>query len=465
MNQRLPPSGGMLRRFLMALGANMGNRAVGILAQVLGTAAFVRFWGVHLYGEWLVLTAVPAYLTMSDLGFSAAAANRMCIDHARGRLGEAERVFRECLGLVCAASIVVILSVGAAVHLLDLARVLHLSVISRGQAKGVLEILAVQVAISLFGEILLGGFRCADRFAEGLMINNIGQGLELGATLGALFFRATPIGLAAAILAGRAARMGLLAAGARLRMRQSGLSGSLAPLFSFSAMRALVGPAAGFAAFPLSRALTGEGLFIVVGRFIGPQAVVIVSAARTMCRLVSITAELLANSIYAEVTTAFARGRLELLRQLQIVVSQIALVVGVGSTVLIALFKPLVVHVWLGNAVAIPVTIIALLCTSESVSAAYRVSLVILSGTNNHMRASFVYCVLCALALAASAAVTAGLHAPLEGAVLPVVLGEIAMFFWATSEASRTIGSRPRDGIRQFFSLSDLRQQMTRLRP
>jgi O-antigen/teichoic acid export membrane protein len=465
MNGRLEPSDGMFRRFLLALWANVGVRATGIVVQVLGVAAFVRFWGVHLYGEWLVLTAVPAYLTMSDLGFSAAAANRMCIAHAQDRLREAEQTFRACLGLVCAASLVVVLLVTVLAHLVDPARLLRLSAISSRQAVDVLEVLAVQVAISLFGEILLGGFRCANRFAEGLMINNIGQVIEFIATLGALYVRATPAGLAAAILIGRASRMGLLAVGARRRMRQSGLSGSLAPVFSFAAMRALAGPAAGFAAFPLSRALTGEGLFIVIGRFIGPQAVVIVSAGRTLCRLVSITAELLANSIYAEVTTAFARERYELLRRMQVVVSQIALIVGVGATVLIALFRPLVVHVWLGNAVAIPVTIIALLCTSESVSAAYRVSLVILSGTNNHMRASLAYCALSALALALSAGVTAALHGPVEGAVLPMTVSEIAMFFWATSEASRTIGSRPLDGLRRFVSLADLRHQMTRARP
>lgn len=449
-------SGGMFRRFVLALGANLGSRAIGIFVQVLGTAAFLRFWGVHLYGEWLVLTAIPAYLTMSDLGFAAAGANQMSIASAQDRPDEASRVFRECIGLICVAGVIVVLLTFAIVNLVDLSRLLHLQAIARGMAARVLEILAVQVAISLFGEILLGGYRCAHRFAQGLMINNIGQVLEFGATIGALYFRASPVGLAMAIFIGRAIRMGLLALGSHSKMRQCGLSGSFMPSFSFKGMRALAGPAAGFAVFPLSRALTGEGLLILVGRLIGPPAVVTLSAARTLCRLVSITAELLANSIYAEITTAFAKERYELLRRLQVVISQLALVIGAGATVVVALFKPLVVHLWLGNAVAIPTLLIVLLCTSESLGAAYRVSLVILFGTNQHMRTTLAYCGFCALALATSVVVTSKIQASLGAAILPFTICEVAMFFWATREASKAIGASDQ-GLRPFLSLASLR--------
>ena len=66
-----------LRRLASGLGANGYSQLVTIVVQLMGVPIFLNAWGPRLYGEWLILFAIPAYFSISDLGFSQSAANDM----------------------------------------------------------------------------------------------------------------------------------------------------------------------------------------------------------------------------------------------------------------------------------------------------------------------------------------------------------------------------------------------------
>ena len=55
--------GGCRERLLKNLGASALGQVVNTAVLVLGIPVFLRLWGKHLYGEWLLLSAIPAYLT------------------------------------------------------------------------------------------------------------------------------------------------------------------------------------------------------------------------------------------------------------------------------------------------------------------------------------------------------------------------------------------------------------------
>ena len=49
------------------------------LTQLFSIPLFLHFWGSSAYGEWLVLSAIASYLSLSDVGFSKVASNRMAM--------------------------------------------------------------------------------------------------------------------------------------------------------------------------------------------------------------------------------------------------------------------------------------------------------------------------------------------------------------------------------------------------
>ena len=52
----------------------------------------LRYWGVHLYGEWLLISTIPAYLLLTDLGFGNVAGSDMTM---RVHAGDGEGAIRD----------------------------------------------------------------------------------------------------------------------------------------------------------------------------------------------------------------------------------------------------------------------------------------------------------------------------------------------------------------------------------
>lgn len=78
------------RRILHGIGANGYGLLVTVVVQLAGVPILLHAWGAQLYGEWLILAAIPTYLSMTDLGFSQSAGNDMTAHVARGKCAEAQ---------------------------------------------------------------------------------------------------------------------------------------------------------------------------------------------------------------------------------------------------------------------------------------------------------------------------------------------------------------------------------------
>ena len=64
-------------RLSRGLGAQGFSQVVQILIRLGEVPLLLHFWGTQLYGEWLMLTAIPAYLAIADGGFTGAASREM----------------------------------------------------------------------------------------------------------------------------------------------------------------------------------------------------------------------------------------------------------------------------------------------------------------------------------------------------------------------------------------------------
>src|SRR6266511_513556 len=90
----------LARRLARGLGAGFYGQIVVIVIQLVGVPILLHAWQVRLYGEWLILFALPAYLSLADLGFCQSAGNDMTARLARGDRSGAGRVFLSVLTLV-----------------------------------------------------------------------------------------------------------------------------------------------------------------------------------------------------------------------------------------------------------------------------------------------------------------------------------------------------------------------------
>jgi hypothetical protein len=73
----------LMSRLTKGLGAQGYSQAVQIFIRLAEVPLLLGFWGTQLYGEWLMLAAIPAYLAIADMGFAGVASREMSMRSGR----------------------------------------------------------------------------------------------------------------------------------------------------------------------------------------------------------------------------------------------------------------------------------------------------------------------------------------------------------------------------------------------
>jgi O-antigen/teichoic acid export membrane protein len=419
------------RRLAKGLGAQGYAQALNVVIQVSSVPLFLHAWGTDLYGEWLLLTAVPVYLAMSDVGFSTAATNEMTIAFSRGDSEGALESFQSAWVLTLGISLVLLLAVVPAALLLPLGSWLRLPRLgSTGGVGPVFVLLSVQVLTGLQTGLVYAGFHCVGKYGLGLFLMSSVRMLEFGLLALAVLSGGGPIVAAAAFAGGRLG--GTLVMGILLRRATPWLSFGYRHA-AWPILRRLARPAVAFTAFPLGNALNVQGMLLVVGAMLGPAAAVVFNTLRTMTRVgVQLTSAIRA-AVSAEISAAFGAGNRNLLRQLHHQSCQAALWLAILLALALGLFGRSLLSVWTHGRVPMNIATFVLLLAGTLPNSLWLTSLNLAYATNRHERLATMYVVANVIMLLSALAVAAHYH--LVGVALVLLLGEIgiAVFVLRTS--------------------------------
>src|SRR5579863_2004584 len=103
------------RRLLRGLGATALGPVVTAVIQLGSIPLLLHAWGAAKYGDWLMLSAVPSYLTFANLGFGDASGSDMTARVARGDRKGALETFQSSWALLLLVSMAVLLAASAVV--------------------------------------------------------------------------------------------------------------------------------------------------------------------------------------------------------------------------------------------------------------------------------------------------------------------------------------------------------------
>lgn len=410
------------RRVYASLAAGAFGQAVTVVTQLLLTPVYFRLWGAERYGEWLMLASIPAYLAMADLGIGPAAANEMTMLAGAGQRSAAQRTFRGALWLAVLAGALSVLAGGVAGALCLWGGLPGLQHIAPAEAAGVLVGLAATVGLGFTAGVLFGGFRCGDHNALGLAAGNAARLADALAMSGALLLGGGPLSVCGAALASRVLT---LAAQALLLRRSCPWLFTPRETADLGVARRLLRPALGFLVFPLSNALALQGPLLLIGALLGPAAVAMFSALRTLARVPVQLTTMLNAAVWPEMSRAFGADDLALLRRLHRAAWGGTLLMVGPMIVLLALMGPVIARGWLGPAAPYDGAVFAALLLATAVSTVWGASFVVLAAINRHLRLSLGFLGVNAAALGAAWLAGRGLGWP--GILAPLVLAEAVL--------------------------------------
>jgi O-antigen/teichoic acid export membrane protein len=358
------------------------------VVQIISLPIFLHSWGAKLYGEWLILAALPAYIAFSDVGFGNVAANDMTMRVAAGDREGALETFQSTWTLMTVSSLLVLASFITGACWLPLIRWLDLSSISAFENRSVLILLGSYALLSLQADLTTAGFRCQGNYAMGMLSKNLLRLAESGLVTAMVAFHARPIAAAGAYFAVRAA--GTFAMGRLMRRKTPWLHYGFRHA-TFKCARRLAGPAVAYLAFPAGNALSLQGMVLVIGAALGPVAVVSFSTMRTLTRFGFQIMESIKNSVWPELSAAYGGENWALARRLHRAACQVALWSSLATVIFLYFCGSRILSVWTHGRVVANLAAFHWLLVVIVANSFWYTSSVVTIASNTHQRVAAFY--------------------------------------------------------------------------
>lgn len=378
----------MVRRIIAATGSNAYAQVTTIVIQMLSLPLFLSRWEVATYGQWLVLSAVPSYLAMSDVGMVTAAGNRMTMLLGEGRSRAANEVFQGALAFVlfaCGVATLVVLGIVA---------VCESTATGSSQAAIAIGLLSAGVIAGLLGGLPEAVYKASHRYALGAALASTTRLLEwLGSLLG-LWWSGDFIGVALGALVPRALGtfcMALHAARSTPEFRWGFADASVAEV------RRCAGPALSFMVFPAANALNFQGMTLVAATVLGPAATVVFNTYRTLARVTVQATATFSHALWPEFSRLFGQRDGAALAALYQRSRWLGLALAAVASLVVYLVAPYVLQIWSKGRIAFTPSLMLVAMLYAAAAGAWHVPRVLLLSTNEHRALAWPY-------LAASAA-------------------------------------------------------------
>jgi O-antigen/teichoic acid export membrane protein len=414
------------------IGATGISQVVNLATQLALVPVLARYWGLETYGVWLVLFALPYYLTAADLGLAVAAGNDMTAAVAQGRRDEAVHTFQTmqaailvlCLAFFAAAAL---LAVGPLYSLLDFAQEA-----AEGHAVAVLLLLVAYGLLAQQISVVHAGMRSVGAYARSTNFLSAVYLAEAGGAAGVAISGGTILHAAAVYLSGHV----LCALGLRLLLHRQAPWLRTFPLRpSWAELRRLAPPALAMVCLPLSYALSIHGPTLVLGAFAGTAVVPIFVAVRIATRAFVQVPMVVAYASMPIFTVATAQGDEARRRELVSLALVTSLCVLVPAAIGLVAFGQELIGLWTGGVIVPPRELITLLVVGMFMLGTWWPLAILIMSMNEHARFTYVFLALSALALALAAILARPLG--VVGAGIAMALLDSVMLVWVLFQARR----------------------------
>lgn len=407
---------------MAGIGANTYDQLANIFMQLVSLPVYLSHWDVKTYGTWLVISAIPSYLSMADVGMVTVAGNRMSMLAGAGDMAAANRVFQS-------AQMFILVTCGS-IATLAIPAALWLPVAQLGNLdmRLALAALLTSVLLSLGAGLSSVAFLSTNRYAQGMALTVTARLLEWLGGIAGLLVAGTLAAVAGGMLLVRV--MTLVWQGWLSTRGGAGLSWGMRDA-DWHEVRAMLKPSVAFMTFPIANALSFQGFTLLTAHLLGPAAVAVFNTYRTVARVAVQVSSTLSHALWPEFARMFGSGEHGRLRVVLLRSSLIGALGAIALSVMLYFGAPLLLQIWTKGHIAFyPAVMGAFLCYA-AMAGLWHVPRVILLATNQHSRLGIASLGISALALLC--AYVLGSRHQIMGLVIAMIVGEalaMAVCIW-----------------------------------
>jgi O-antigen/teichoic acid export membrane protein len=348
--------------------------------QIASVPLLINAFGIENYGIWILISTVPVYIALSDVGLINAATSDMAMAHAANNIKKAQIVFQTMSAIVIALFSFIVFLVFLIIFFTSSSDYIWTqSFLPHVYA---IPLLTAHAALSMISALPVAAFRASGHYARGTLLFDIFTLLEACLVLATATLTQNLVWTAAAPLFCRALATPII----YLHMRrvlpcfQFGLK-----YFSFSEVRRLTPAAFGLAAIPIGLGVSLQGMALIIGAMLGPAAVALFVAARTASRAPIQIAGVVTRALVPEASAARGRYDLDAGRHYQKLNWLITLSILFPSAIIFGLYGVKIISIWTGGVVALSYAFTILMAGTIVAHGFWYLTTVMLTATHEHL--------------------------------------------------------------------------------
>jgi O-antigen/teichoic acid export membrane protein len=344
-----------------------------VITQLAAVPIFLQRWNADMYGQWVAISAVPAYITIADVGIMTAAGNLMSMHNARGDREQVQAVFKAGLSVVVIVVPTVIALAGFLLAFFSFG-------MDMDQRKA-LFILACASLVTVASGLFDAAYRSCGKYPKITFLLSTARAIEWSGMLIGLFVGGTLTSTALGYLAGRLISFtGNFLFTRRdvpqIKWNLSGVDRHIAAGLARSGL--------GFISITLGSLLTLQGMVVLVATQLGGTAVAIFSTSRTLTRLLAQLAVLSGKSMAPEISALYGSGQQAAADKLIRHMMRLVMAVVVIGALVLAPISPMVIALWSHGKIPFNPSVFFLLLAAAVVTSYWQIQAVRLTATNQH---------------------------------------------------------------------------------
>jgi O-antigen/teichoic acid export membrane protein len=431
-------------RLARGFGAKSISYALQIFVRLIEVPLFLSFWGAELYGEWLIVAAIPIYFAMADGGFGSAACREMSIRGGAGDQKGVLSVFQSTWALLLVVSVLLALLVLLLVNQVDFSGWINFSAIGSDELPTVVYLFVAHVLLVFQETLLIGGFWSIGRYPLYMLLTSITQLLEFGGLVAALLTGGGVVQAAMGYVGGRL--IGLVLVRGALKKTCPWICYGFGAV-SLQELKKIFVPAVASLMLPFGNALNIQGVRIVIGIVVGPAAVALFATLRTLSRFASQPCMLVTQMVEPELALTFGSRDREQFERLFMNSCSGAFWSAISVGVVLLLTSDWLYPLWTNYKMEIHWPLYSLLLAAVAINALWHPALMALYATNRHSRVSFAYGMIYGVAAFGLSYLCVGAFGVI-GAGIILLLSEFAMAVYVLNVAVPLCVRRAKDWFR-----------------
>lgn len=334
------------RRIIKGIGANGFGQVVTLLIQLASVPIMIHAWGVELYGEWVTLSALPAYLVLSNIGLTSTAGNSLAMLAEKNEPQHMQEIYQSTWVMVNAVSFGVLALLAAIILNFNLKSVFDFKLTSNSEFNFTLIVLLLNVAMSMQTGIFEIAFRAIKKNPFAIFFSALIRLFEwVTATIIVLrgeSFLIVAIGMSVIRV------LGNLCFWFVLQNSRSPLKVGIR-YASFKHIKQLLRPALASMCFPLGLSLSMQGMILLINNQIGSAAVTLFSVYRTFTRVPVQIGNSITQAVAPEIS--YLTGNNELTKAKRLIMKTLLNCVALGllTTLAILFMGEYVIDLWVSK--------------------------------------------------------------------------------------------------------------------